>query len=309
MEGIFDVLIIGGGPAGYTAALYSARANLNVAVIEKMSPGGQMGITEKIDNYPGFPEGVNGFDLAIQMKKGAERFGAKTILSNVVSVSLKGDIKEVRTSKETIKSRTVIIASGSHPRLLGLENEEQLTGKGISYCATCDGMFYRGKTVAIAGGGNTAVSDALYLSNICTKIYLIHRRDQLRASKVYSAPLDKAENIEILYQHRVKRAIADNGVLSSIEIESAVNNESRILDVNGLFVAVGSIPNTDIFKDEIELDESGYINADESTKTNIPGVFAVGDIRRKPLRQIVTATGDGAGASYFAEEYISHIEY
>ena len=184
---LYDVIVIGGGPGGYTAALYAARANLSVAILEKLSPGGQMGTTDVIDNYPGFPQGVNGFELAMQMKEGAERFGAQTQLAEVTQVELAGQVKTVHTSGGDYQARTVVLATGAHPRELGLPGERELRGRGVSYCATCDGMFYRGKTVVVVGGGNTAVSDVLYLSRLCEKVYLVHRRDTLRASKVYLA--------------------------------------------------------------------------------------------------------------------------
>lgn len=301
---VYDVIIIGGGPAGYTAALYCARANLSTLVLEKLSPGGQMGITDRIDNYPGFPEGIDGFQLAAQMKQGAERFGSKTLLVNVTAVSLQSDIKEIQTKKGTLRTRTVILASGAHPRKLGLDMETELTGRGVSYCATCDGMFYRDKTVAVVGGGNTAVSDVLYLSKLCKKIYLIHRRDTLRASRVYSVPLESADNVEILYNTTVEEILHDQKV-TGIKIQDTVSKKTQELAVDGIFVAVGNIPNSELYQGQITLDEAGYIAADETTKTNIPGVFAIGDLRAKPLRQVVTATGDGAVASHFAEEYLS----
>ncbi len=207
MSQIYDVIVIGGGPGGYTAALYAARANLSTLVLEKLTPGGQMGTTDVIDNYPGFPEGIGGFELAMQMKQGAERFGAKTELSEVISVELKGPVKQVRTQGGTYQARTVVLASGAHPRELGLPDEGELRGRGVSYCATCDGMFYRNKTVAVVGGGNTAVADVLYLSRLCQKVYLIHRRDELRASKVYLDPLQKAGNVEFVWDSQVQELL------------------------------------------------------------------------------------------------------
>ena len=206
-ENLYDVIVIGGGPGGYTAALYAARANLSVLVLEKLTPGGQMGTTEIIENYPGFPEGIGGFELGMQMKEGAERFGAVTKLSEVVSVELSGAVKQVHTQDGDYQSHTVVLASGAHPRELGLPGERELRGRGVSYCATCDGMFYRGKTVVVVGGGNTAVADVLYLSRLCKKVYLVHRRDELRASKVYLDPLQKAENVEFVWDSEVKELL------------------------------------------------------------------------------------------------------
>lgn len=299
-----DVLILGGGPAGYTAALYCARANLKTTVVEKTAPGGQMGTTDQIDNYPGFPNGVNGFDLAMEMQKGAERFGAKTRYADVTSVELNGPVKKAVTTDGVIEAKVVILATGAYPRELGLENENSLRGKGVSYCATCDGMFFKNKTVAVVGGGDTAAADAVYLAKIAKKVYLIHRRDTLRASKSYLAPLENAENVEIVWNSEVKEIFAEQKV-SGIQVVNRIDQSETKLELEGLFVAIGHIPNTELFKDQIELDSNGYSIADETTKTNIEGVYAIGDLRAKPLRQIITAAADGAVAAYFAEEYLS----
>lgn len=299
-----DVLILGGGPAGYTAALYCARANLKTTVVEKTAPGGQMGTTDQIDNYPGFPNGVNGFDLAMEMQKGAERFGAKTRYADVTSVELNGPVKKAVTTDGVIEAKVVILATGAYPRELGLENENSLRGKGVSYCATCDGMFFKNKTVAVVGGGDTAAADAVYLAKIAKKVYLIHRRDTLRASKSYLAPLENAENVEIVWNSEVKEIFAEQKV-AGIQVVNRIDQSETKLELEGLFVAIGHIPNTELFKDQIELDSNGYSTADETTKTNIEGVYAIGDLRAKPLRQIITAAADGAVAAYFAEEYLS----
>lgn len=304
MPQVYDVLVIGGGPGGYTAALYAARANLSVMVLEKLTPGGQMGTTDVIDNYPGFPEGVGGFELALQMQKGAQRFGAQTQLSEVISVELGGTVKQVRTQDGTYQARTVVLASGAHPRELGLSGEQELRGRGVSYCATCDGMFYRGKTVAVVGGGNTAVSDVLYLSRLCQKVYLIHRRDQLRASKVYLDPLQQAENVEFVWDSQVQELLYGD-VLTGVQVRHKKTGELREIPCDGLFVAVGHVPNTELYQGQVELDQAGYVLADETTRTNLPGVFAVGDLRKKPLRQVITAASDGAVAAHFIEEYVS----
>ncbi len=304
MPQVYDVLVIGGGPGGYTAALYAARANLSVMVLEKLTPGGQMGTTDVIDNYPGFPEGVGGFELALQMQKGAQRFGAQTQLSEVISVELGGTVKQVRTQDGTYQARTVVLASGAHPRELGLSGEQELRGRGVSYCATCDGMFYRGKTVAVVGGGNTAVSDVLYLSRLCQKVYLIHRRDQLRASKVYLDPLQQAENVEFVWDSQVQELLYGD-MLTGVQVRHKKTGELREIPCDGLFVAVGHVPNTELYQGQVELDQAGYVLADETTQTNLPGVFAVGDLRKKPLRQVITAASDGAVAAHFIEEYVS----
>ena len=297
-------MVIGGGPGGYTAALYAARANLSVAILEKLSPGGQMGTTDVIDNYPGFPQGVNGFELAMQMKEGAERFGAQTQLAEVTQVELAGQVKTVHTSGGDYQARTVVLATGAHPRELGLPGERELRGRGVSYCATCDGMFYRGKTVVVVGGGNTAVSDVLYLSRLCEKVYLVHRRDTLRASKVYLDPLQKAENVEFVWDSEVKQLLRDQAV-TGVRVRNKKTGEERDIPCGGVFVAVGYLPNTELYRGQVELDEAGYVLADETTQTNLPGVFAVGDLRKKPLRQVVTAASDGAVAAHFIEEYLN----
>lgn len=302
----YDVIIIGGGPGGYTAALYAARANLTTLVLEKFSPGGQMATTDIVENYPGFVDGINGFELGMQMKQGAERFGVKTKLAEVKSVELSSEPKLIHTAKETFEAKTVILATGAFPRELGLENEQMLRGRGVSYCATCDGMFYRNKTVVIVGGGNTAVADAIFLAKICKKVYLVHRRDELRASKTYMEALEKTENIEFLWSSEVVEIQAEQFV-TGVKVKSKKDGSVREVACDGIFVAIGNVPNTDVIKGQVELDEAGYVLADETTRTNIPGVFAVGDMRKKPLRQIVTAVADGAVASKYAEEYVDSL--
>ena len=309
---IYDTIIIGGGPAGYTAALYATRAGLSTILIEKLGPGGQMATTHWVDNYPGFEEGINGFDLAMKMKAGAERFGATTIFAEVTSVDFSQSVKKVVTPDEEYEAKTVIIATGASPRKIGLENEESYMGKGLVYCATCDGMLFKGKDVCVVGGGNSAVADALYLSKICSKVYIIHRRDRLRASPVYTKTLQTASNIEFIWNNNVSDVVLTdtNGrkSISQAKLLNVKTNNEKTIDVSGVFVAVGRIPNTDIFKDIIELDESGYIVAGENCKTNVNGVFAIGDVRTKDLRQIVNACGDGANASHYLEEYL-HTEH
>ena len=299
----YNTVIIGGGPAGYTAALYAARAGLSVIVLEMLAPGGQMATTTEIDNYPGFEETVDGFDLAMKMKAGAERFGAESEFAEVTALDLKSVPKTVTTTSETFEADTIILATGAAPRELGVEHEGELRGRGVSYCATCDGMMYRNKTVIVVGGGNTAAEDALYLSKLCTKVYIVHRRDRLRASAAYQKQLEAAENIEFVWNSQVTKLLFDN-IITGAEITNRETGEKTEISANGIFVAVGRIPNNELFKDQLELDGEGYILSDETTKTSIPGVFAAGDIRQKPLRQIVTAASDGAVASKFVEEYL-----
>ena len=303
MNTVYDMLIVGGGPGGYTAALYGARAGMSVLVLEKLSAGGQMVETPQIDNYPGVPEGIDGFTLGQNMQKGAEQFGAKTQFATVLRLSLEGEIKTVETDAGNFYGKTVVIATGAEPKKLGIPEETAYIGRGIHYCAACDGMFYRGKTVAVVGGGNTAVADALMLSRVAQKVILIHRRDSLRASKVYHKALQEQENLQILWNSRV--AAFQSGELT---VEDTITGKTQEISCDGVFVAIGRKPATELVKGSLRLDEQGYILADESTKTNIPGVFAVGDVRTKQVRQIVTAVADGAAAAYVAEEYLASAE-
>lgn len=301
---ILDTVIIGGGPAGYSAALYCTRAGLSTVIVEKMTPGGQMATTTQIDNYPGFDEGVDGFELGDRMRKGAERFGAKTHYADVTGVSLTENPKKIATTNGDLYAKTVIIATGAAPRELGIADEQRFRGKGVGYCATCDGMFFRGKTVAVNGGGNTAVEDAMFLSKLCEKVYLIHRRDALRASRAEVQALEKAPNVEFLW-NKVVTGLEGADKLEKIVLQDTVTKDTTMLDAQGLFVAIGRVPSTELFKDVLKTDAFGYIEADETTRTSIPGVFAVGDVRTKPLRQVVTAVSDGAVASKYVEEFLT----
>lgn len=302
-EKIYDTIIIGGGPAGYTAAVYAARAGLDTLVIEQLSPGGQMLLTEKIDNYPGFSDGIDGFTLGMKMQEGAERFGAKTVQEEVTAAELASVPKCIRTDSGEYRAKTVIIAAGAQHRHLGLENEEKLIGKGVGYCAACDGMFYKGKTAAVVGGGSSAAADALTLSRICTKVYLIHRRDTLRAERIYHKQLERAHNVEFRWNSEISELLYD-AKLRGVRL-SGRDGSTEELALDGLFISIGRSPSTELFSGQLKLDPAGYILAGETTKTSIPGVFAAGDIRSKPVRQIITAASDGAAAAYFAEEYIS----
>lgn len=303
MEKIHDLIIIGGGPAGYTAALYGARAGLDTLIIEKMTIGGQMTETGDIDNYPGFNEGIDGISLGMKMQAGAEKFGAVTIYDEVCAVSLSGEVKKISTAYSgELCARAVIIATGAGPRRLGLDGEEKLVGQGIHYCAHCDGRFYKGKTVAVIGGGNTAVGDALYLANLCERVYLIHRRDAFRAGKILSDALSSKENISLVMNAVPTEIITDGGF--GIAVKKRDGEEEKI-SCDGIFVSIGREPSTSLFAGEIHLDESGYVVAGEDTKTSIPGVFAAGDVRTKELRQVITAAADGATAAHMAGEYLA----
>lgn len=301
---IYDMLIIGGGPAGYTAALYGVRSGLRTLVLEKMAPGGQMALTAEIDNYPGFEEGIDGYTLGEKMKKGSERFGAETLFAEVLKAELQGEIKKIYTKEGTLYGKTVILATGAVPRKLALPEEEKLTGLGIHYCAACDGMFYKDKTVVVMGGGNSAVEDALLLSRICKKVYLVHRRDTLRAAKIYSDAIFQASNVEFIKDSSVTKLLREDR-LTGVGITNIKTGESAEIFCDGLFVSIGREPATKLWEGQIALDKNGYIVADETTKTSVPGVFAAGDVRTKALRQVVTAVSDGAVAAYFAEEYIA----
>ena len=300
----YDVIVIGGGPGGYTAALYCARSGRSVAVLEKLSAGGQMATTDRIDNYPGFEEGIDGFELGERMERQAWRFGVSTVYGEVRSVELAGRPKRIESTEGSFEAEAVILATGAFPRELGLPDEQALRGRGVAYCAACDGAPYRGKTVAVVGGGNSAAADALTLSRIAQKVYLIHRRDSLRATKVYHAPLMNAPNVEFCWNSTVS-ALLHESRLTGLRLKDVNTGAERDLACDGVFISVGRAPATELFRREQLLDKSGYIVADESTRTNLPGVFAAGDVRTKALRQVVTAVSDGAVAVHYAEEYLA----
>lgn len=297
----YDVVVLGGGPAGYTAALYSARSGFTTAIVEKLSPGGQMATTS-VDNYPGFPETIDGFDLGEKMQQGAERFGAKTLFATVNKVDLKAAPKVLETSSGTILAKVVIIATGANPRHLGLPKEENMVGKGVAYCATCDGRMFKDKVVAVNGGGNSAVEDAIYLAKICKKVYLIHRRDKLRATPVYWDSLKK-NSVEIVWNSTVKSILGESKV-TGVELENVKTGAMSELPLDGLFVAIGRKPESGLFAGQLEMDKAGYIVAGEDGKTSLPGVFVAGDVRTKAFRQIITAASDGANAVHSAEEVL-----
>lgn len=306
MEHIYDTIVIGGGPGGYTAALYAARAGLDTLVLEQLSAGGQMALTQQIDNYPGFPNGIDGFTLGEQMEQGAEKFGAHTILAQVNAVELTQTVKQVHTSDGTFLSRTVIVATGANPRPLGVDGEAERVGRGVHYCATCDGMAYKGKTVVVVGGGNSACADAMVLARLAAHVHLVHRRDTLRATKVYHQALMEADNITIHWNSRVSQLLGNEN-LQSVVLEDLPTGTLTSLPCDGVFVSVGRIPATQMFAGQLDMDQNGYLVSDETTATNLPGVYAVGDVRTKPLRQVVTAVADGAVAATAAEEYLSHM--
>ena len=301
---VYDMIVVGGGPAGYTAALYAARAGLTTLVLEKLSAGGQMALTEQIDNYPGFEEGIDGFTLAEQMQRQAEAFGARTEYAEVEKLDLNVSPKVLDTSEGTFLAKTVAFATGANPRELGIQDEAALVGRGVAYCAACDGMRYKGKTVVVVGGGNSAAADALILSRIAQKVILVHRRDTLRATKVYHEPLMKTQNLEFRWNSTVS-ALLHGEELTGVRLKDTVTGAETEVPCDAVFVSIGRKPAAELVEGQLELDRSGYIIADETTRTNIPGVFAVGDVRTKPLRQVVTAVADGAVAVHMAEEYLA----
>ena len=301
---IYDVIIIGGGPAGYTAALYACRSGLDTLLLEKESVGGQVARTSQIDNYPGVDCGTSGFSLGVKMQKQAESFGAVTIMEEVTKVHLTKEVKEIYTRNNTYFGKSVIIATGATPKHLDLPNEKELIGKGVHYCASCDGMFYKDKTVVVVGGGNTALTDALLLSRLAKQVFLVHRRDTLRAAKVYQEQMANTENIRFIPRHIVSELLPREDGLDVI-LKSVSGEELMPIACDGLFVSIGHYPASDLFRGAIDLEDSGYIKANESTCTNLPGVFAAGDVRTKPMRQIVTATADGAVAALHAENYVA----
>ncbi|MBR6738463.1 MAG: thioredoxin-disulfide reductase [Oscillospiraceae bacterium] len=304
MSQIYDMIVVGAGPGGCTAALYAARAGLSVLVVEKLSSGGQMALTEQIDNYPGFPDGMDGFSLGELMQQQAERFGAKFELTEVERLDLTAEPKAVVTADGTFLAHTVVLSTGAKARELGGAGESALVGRGVAYCAACDGMFFRGKTVAVVGGGNSAAADALLLSRVAEKVYVIHRRDTLRATKVYHEPLMRAENVEFCWNCVVDEFLHDDK-LTGLRLRDVKSGEVRDLTLDGVFVSVGRIPESALVAGQIDLDPQGYIIAGEDTRTSLKGVYAVGDVRTKALRQVVTAVADGAAAVHSAEEYLA----
>lgn len=308
-----DVAVVGSGPAGMTAALYAARAGLSVAVFERMGPGGQMTQTERLDNYPGFAEGVDAFELSFAMASQAERFGAERVSDEVVDLNVYA-VKKLLTcaSGAQYSARAVIVATGAEPRELGVSGEAELRGRGVSYCATCDGGFFRGKIAVVVGGGNTAVGDALYLSRICEKVYVVHRRDSFRADALYLNALSELPNVELVLNSTVEaiRSTTDGEVpmphVESILVRDRNTGDERIVNTDAVFIAVGTTPRSNVLKAAgVALNKAGYAIAGESGATNVPGVFVAGDVREKPLRQVITAASDGANAATAAFEYLN----
>ena len=301
---MYDLIIIGSGPAGLSAAIYGKRAGLNLLVVEKAPmSGGQVLNTYEVDNYPGMP-GINGFDLGMQFRAHADKLAVEFREGCVTSIENQGDKKLVTVEGELLESKTVILASGAEHAHLNVPGEEKLSGRGVSYCATCDGAFFRGRTVAVAGGGDVALEDAVYLAGICEKVYLIHRRDELRGAQVLQQELKALPNVEFLYSHIVTEIQGENEV-ENLRIKNLKTEEEFDLVVEGIFVAVGIRPDSTLIKDMVDCDEGGYVLAGEDCSTNVPGLYVAGDIRKKPIRQIVTAAADGANAAVSAGNYVN----
>ena len=306
-----DTIIIGSGPAGYTAAIYAARADLNPVIYTGLEPGGQLTTTTEVDNFPGYPKGVDGPTMMNELKEQAERFGTKVEIDFISKVDFskdKGGIHKLYTQNgDEIKSKTVIISTGASAKYLGLPSEQRLIGGGVSACAVCDGFFYKNQDVAIVGGGDTAIEEATYLAKICNNVTMLVRKDHFRASKAMQNRLSNYENIKVLFNHEVVEVMGEN-VVDGLKIKSNLTNDVSELKITGLFIAIGHSPNTDIFKGIVDMDDSGYILTDKtSTKTNIPGVFAAGDVQDKDYRQAVTAAGTGCMAALDAERYLQEI--
>ena len=303
-----DVIIIGSGPAGYTAGIYAARANMNPLILTGMEPGGQLTTTTDVENFPGYPEAVTGPELMADLQKQAERFGTEIKYEYVTEVTFgekEGDVHTVKSNNGTYQARSIIISTGATAKYLGLDDETKYAGSGVSACATCDGFFYRGKDVAVVGGGDTAAEEATYLAKLCNKVYLLVRKDEMRASKAMIQRVENTHNLEVLYNHELIGLEGNNVVEKAIIINNTSNEEKELI-IDGVFIAIGHKPNTDLFKGKLDMDETGYlITQDRSYKTNIPGVFAAGDVQDSVYRQAITAAGSGCSAALDAERYVA----
>lgn len=308
---VHDVIIIGSGPAGYTAAIYAARAEMNPIVITGTQPGGQLTTTTDVENFPGYPQGIMGPELMNDLQQQAERFGTKVIFDFITEANLsqeKGGIHTLITNNgETYSTRTLIIATGASAKYLGLEDEKKYAGSGVSACATCDGFFYKNRDVAVIGGGDTAAEEATYLSKLCKKVYLLVRRNEMRASKVMQERVLNTSNIEVLFNHELE-SLSGETVVEKAHIVNNQTREKKALSVDGVFIAIGHKPNTDLFINQIETDEMGYIiTRGKSTHTSLPGIFAAGDVQDHTYRQAISAAGSGCKAALDAERYLSEL--
>lgn len=298
-----DIIIVGGGIAGLTAGIYAKRAGLDVVLFEKMFVGGQIATTYSVENYPGFDEPITGPELAMKIENQARKFGLEILYDDVTSMNLEGKIKDVFTESASFKAKTVILAMGAQPKTLELDKEDSFRGRGVSYCATCDGAFYRDKVAAVVGGGDTAAEDALFLAQYAKKVYLIHRRNELRAYKLLQQKIENNKKIEILWNSAVEEIVAEKQV-QGIKVRNVLTNELNEISLDGIFVAIGIQPNSCLIKDKVATDEAGFVIADDCMRTNLPGVFVAGDLRKKPMWQIITAASDGAIATLAAHRYL-----
>jgi thioredoxin reductase (NADPH) len=305
-EKVYDLLVLGGGPAGLAAALYGARSRLSVLVIEQMLSGGQIATTEKVENYPGFPQGIGGMELGQLLEEQARNFGTEMALATVEKVVVNGLVKEIHTTEGVFQGRALIIATGTRSRPLGVPGEEELKGRGVSYCVTCDGAFFQDRNVMVVGGGDSALEEALVLTKFASKVYIVHRRDELRAVRILQERADNNPKIEIIYNTVVKKINGKNSV-ESVTLEDLAQNKTWDVAVEGVFLYVGLIPNTEFLKGELSCNEQGYLLTGDAMETIVPGVFAAGDVREKSLRQVVTAVADGAVAAVSASKYLDEL--
>lgn len=299
----FDIIIIGAGPAGLSAAIYGARGGLKTAIFEKGMVGGQINVTDEVENYPGFEEPLSGFDLTDKMRKQAERFGAVFIDEEIIAIGMEGLCKVIETSENKYRAKSLIICTGAHPRRLNVPGEERLTGRGVSYCATCDGALYRDKVVAVVGGGDSAIEEGIFLTRFAKKVYVIHRRDQLRAQKIIQERAFRNPKMEFIWDTVIQEIHGEKKV-EKLELVNRKTQHISMLPVDGIFIYVGILPNNELLESRIELDSAGFVLTDQNMHTNVPGIYAAGDIRHTVLRQVVTATSDGAIAAWSAEKWI-----